>query len=328
MRRTELSSRSRRFATTLSVLTLATAAATCGGDSSGTGPTDPTGPEPSPSGGALETLVASLPAGAGGLEVDAQGNIYTGDFGPTVSQGNGSDVYRVDPTDGSFAVFATGIVGASGNAFDAQGNLLQAGIGSGNLSRIDPDGVVETFATGFTSPVGVTLAANGDVFVANCGANSVSRVSPAGDVTTHAASGLLDCPNGITAASDGNLYVSNFGDGWVVRITPDGTVTRFAEIPGGSNAHILFGNGRLYVAGRARPRLYELSLTGTLTILAGTGTRGISDGPALQATLSIPNDLALSPDGSILYFNDVARTTGGTGVVNPTMIRLVRLATG
>lgn len=97
------------------------------------------------------------------------------------------------------------------------------------------------------------------------------------------------------------------------------------QVPGGRAAHILWGIGRLYVVGRSLPRIYQIDAGGNLTAIAGSGERGLEDGPALEATLSLPNDLALSPDGRILYFNDVATVDGDWRVISPTVVRLVRL---
>lgn len=272
------------------------------------------------------TLTDPIDAGAGGLDVDGQGRIYTGDFGPVINQADGDRVYRVDPADGTVEVFAEGLVGASGNTFDATGSLLQANVGLGTLVRIDAQGAVQPFASGFFAPIGVTVAPGGDVYVNNCGANLISRVDGAGGTSVFAASPLFRCPNGLARGDDGTLYVSNFGDGAVLRVDVNGAVTELATVPGGANAHLLWADGGLYVVGRTVPRIYRLELDGTLTPIAGSGSRGDEDGPALEATLSLPNDLALSPDGSILYFNDVPGGRPSTGAVAPTVIRYVSFA--
>jgi len=121
-------------------------------------------------------------------------------------------------------------------------------------------------------------------------------------------------------ASDGNLYVANFGNGQVLRVEPNGSATTFATLPGNNNGHITFANGVLYVVARSAHRIYQLTLDGELTLLAGTGTRGLWDGAALDARLSLTNDVAVSPDGSILYFNDVVNQTG-SDVISPVVIR-------
>src|SRR5438093_8119236 len=53
----------------------------------------------------------------GGVTVDALGNIYVADFGEIV--------WKITP-EGKREVFASGLYGASGNAIDHEGNLLQS----------------------------------------------------------------------------------------------------------------------------------------------------------------------------------------------------------
>jgi hypothetical protein len=104
----------------------------------------------------VSTLTSSF-NGSGGVAVDQSGNIYVGDFGATLSNGNGTTVTKI-LRDGSLSVFATGVAGASGNAFDSQGNLFQANIAGNRISKITPDGTVTIFATAnIVNPVGVAI---------------------------------------------------------------------------------------------------------------------------------------------------------------------------
>ncbi len=47
-----------------------------------------------------------------------------------------------------------------------------------------------------------------------------------------------------------------------------------------------------------------------MTLFAGSGQRGKDDGDPLKATFSLPNDIAVSPDGKFMYLNAVAPITG------------------
>ena len=132
-------------------------------------------------------------------------------------------------------------------------------------------------------------------------------------------------PETITLGPDGHFYVANFANGDIVRISPTGEATRFATLPGNNNGHIVFGNGVFYVVARGNHQIYELTLEGELTVIAGNGERGLDDGPADKATLSLPNDVALSPDGRILYWNDVGVTGPDPQTLTPTWIRYVEL---
>lgn len=147
---------------------------------------------------------------------------------------------------------------------------------------------------------------------------------------------------GMAVDADGNIYMADFGAALsappgtrVFKITPEGEVSVFAtglvgasgnafdskgDLFQSNNGHITFANGVLYVVARSAHRIYQLTLDGELTLLAGTGTRGLWDGAALDARLSLTNDVAVSPDGSILYFNDVVNQTG-SDVISPVVIR-------
>jgi hypothetical protein len=103
-------------------------------------------------------------------------------------------------------------------------------------------------------------------------------------------------------------------------------VERLATLPGDNNGHLVFGNGVLYVAARGANQIYRVTLDGEVLLLAGSGERGHADGPAATATLSLPNDLALSADGAELYFNEVVPLDDPTGEkLAPTLVRALAL---
>ncbi len=277
--------------------------------------------------GNVYTLTSPIEGGSGGMEVDAEGNVYTADFGATLSQGPpGTRVFRITP-EGDVSVFAEGLQGASGNTMDASGDFYQSNIAGNSISRIAPDGTVAPFATeGLGAPVGLVFDLDGNLMVANCGANTVGRITPDGVHAVFAQDSLLRCPNGLVRDDDGNFYVSNFMNGDVVRIAPDGTLSRLATLPGGNNGHLVFTGDGFYVAARGAHQIYRLELDGSFELVAGSGEHGVDDGPAAEATLSFPNDLALSRDGSILYWNDVAAIVEDGGqTLAPTAVRMMRL---
>lgn len=285
----------------------------------------------------VSTLVLSLD-GSGDLSVGPDGHIYVADFGDTLNNANGTTVSRIS-LNGEVSTFATGLAGASGNEFDASGNLIQANIGGNRVDRIAPDGTVTTIAsTGLQGPVGVAIGADGTIYVANCNGQSIVRLDNGAGVTV-TSGGSLSCPNGLTIDPDGNLYAVNFNNGNVIKVAPDGTQSIFATTPtstfrpSGGNGHITFGNGRLYLVSNASAQVFELSLDGELRVLAGDGTRGHTDGPADQASFSSPNGIALSADGNFLYVNEADSTAGttlnfGTFQLNPSRVRVIQLGDG
>ncbi len=274
---------------------------------------------------AVRTLTASFDAGSGGMDVDAEGNIYMGDFGAALGSAPGTRVYKITP-EGQVSVFASGLVGASGNDFDNEGNLYQSSIQGGIVSKITPDGVVSTFASGFSGPVGIAFDGESNFYVCNCSNHTISKVDMDGNVSLFSASGLLACPNGIDIDENGNLYIANFNSGTIVKITPEGTASSFAVISGNNMGHLLIGGEFIYVIARGNNAIYRVNFQGQASLFAGTGIRGLANGSLDQATFSLPNDMAFSPDGTKIYINDVASfDAASTGIISPVVIREIDL---
>ncbi len=263
--------------------------------------------------------------GSGGIAIDAEGNIYVADFGVALSNANGNQVWKITP-DGVRTEFASGLQGASGNVFDNEGNLLQSNIAGSFVSKITPSGSVSTFVSdGIRGPVGVTVDKDNNVYVSNCGNSTIRKVTPDGTSTSFALGPLFSsCPNGLTIDDDGNLYSGTFTGGRVIKIAPDGTSSLLATLPGRSIGHLAFANGVLYVVSRGNNSIYELTLDGELTKIAGTGARGNADGPALEATFSVPNGIGVSPDGTKIYISSAVPLNGPN--LNPVLIRVIDLS--
>ncbi len=270
-------------------------------------------------------IVTELPIGTGGVEVDANGNVYCSDFGKSLNSPPGTLVYKVTPH-GASSIFASGLRGASGNTFGPDGNFYQSNIGGGSVSVISATGQVSNFVSGMSSPVGLVFDPQGNLYVANCGDNTVKKVDTNGQVTTFASGTLFKCPNGITIDNSGNLYVANFSDSNVIKIDPQGNASVFATFSGGNNGHISFFEDNLYVVARAANQIFRVDLEGNKTLIAGSGTRGHKEGAALQAELSLPNDLMFSHDGKFLYINDSKPITGtpANSDIQPTYLKRMR----
>src|SRR5438552_4713699 len=233
----------------------------------------------------------------GGVTVDALGNIYVADFGEIV--------WKITP-EGKRDVFASGLYGASGNAIDHEGNLLQSNFYGDSIIKIDRKGQAQPFVTsGLSGPVGIAInKQTGDVFVANCRGNSIAKIATDGTVSSFAKSDLFSCPNGISFDREGNLYVVNFRDSKMLKVDPKGIVTPFATISEKGLGHLCFKEDRFYVTAFHSHEIYEVTLDGTVKRILGDGKRGIVDGAAAKARLSFPNGIASSPWGRRLYINE------------------------
>src|SRR5215471_6701711 len=135
----------------------------------------------------------------GGVTIDLVGNIYVADFGDVV--------WKITP-EGERHEYASGFYGASGNAIDNQGNLLQASFYGDSITKVDRLGQTTPFvSSGLHGPVGIAIdRKTGDVYVANCVGNSISKITTDRTVTPFATSELFKCPNGIAFDGTGNLY--------------------------------------------------------------------------------------------------------------------------
>ena len=232
----------------------------------------------------------------GGVTIDRLGFLYVANFRDAV--------WRISP-DGEVTELTRGLYGASGNAVDRRGDLYQANFFADTITRIARTGEVSRFVTeGLDGPVGLAFDSSGALYVCNCQGNSISRVDAEGNAEPFAASELFACPNGIVVGDDDHLYVTNFNNLDIVRVSPAGEAERFVTVPGGAgNAHIASAKGFLYVTKIISNRVVKISGGGEITPLAGTGSPGHDDGPALEATLFRPNGIAASPRGDRLYFN-------------------------
>ena len=133
------------------------------------------------------------------------------------------------------------------------------------------------------SPTSVSIGQDGDFYVADARHNRVTRINDSGDMVMLAGTGTpgydgdlkpairasLNAPNGIAVGWNGDVYIADSG------------------------------NNRIRVVSAA---------TGVIHTVAGTGESGPSDaddavlgdgGPAKQARLSMPMDVAIGPDGDI-----------------------------
>jgi DNA-binding beta-propeller fold protein YncE len=233
----------------------------------------------------------------GGVTADMIGTLYVADFGETV--------WKVTP-EGERTVFASGLYGASGNAIDNDGNLLQSNYYGNSITRIDRRGEAKPFVThGLRGPVGITInRQTGDIYVANCSGNYLAKVSTDGTATPFAKSDLFRCPNGISIDPQGNLYTVNFRNNQMLKIDPHGAVAPFATLSQKGLGHLCFRDDRFFVTAYASHEIYEVKLDGTARRILGNGEPGIVDGTGSKARLSFPNGIACNPWGKRLYINE------------------------
>ena len=234
----------------------------------------------------------------GGVAVDSLGNLYVADFGEIV--------WKITP-EHERREFSAGLYGASGNAIDKAGTLLQSNFYADSVVQIDRKGIAQPFVSrGLHGPVGIAIAKNGEVYVANCRGNTIAKIAADGSAALFARSEVFRCPNGIAFDRAGNLYALNFRDNQMFKIDPQGVVAPFAKVSAKGLGHLCFKDDRFYVTAFESHEIYEVTLSGTVTRILGNGERGMVDGAGDQARLSFPNGIACHPWVRKLYVNEYA----------------------
>jgi uncharacterized protein (TIGR03437 family) len=207
-------------------------------------------------------------------------------------------------------------------------------------------------------PVGVAYDSAGNLYIADQGSNRIRKVSTSGTITTYAGNGAsrsagdggsatlasLNAPGGVAVDSSGNVYVSEVEGFRIRKITTAGTIYTIAGTgtfgstgDGGlatkANLGTITGlaldaSGNLYFSETSASKVRQVSPSGILTTVAGTGSPGFSGdgGPASLANLNFPNGLTFGKDGT-LYIADVGnnriravRTAGVTISASPSQL--------
>src|SRR4249919_667262 len=194
----------------------------------------------------------------------------------------------------------------------------------------------------------------GNINVSQFSANRIRKISAAGVVTTLiggttgfsgdgglAVNAAMDRPDGLALDTSGNLYFSDRGNRRVRKIAPNGVITTVAGngnavfsgdngaavnagLPGPAGL-VVDGNGNLYIADMVNHRVRKVTLGGTITTVAGTGTPGYSGdfAAATSALLAAPTDVDMDAAGNLYitdFGNQAVRKVATNGVINTVFV--------
>jgi sugar lactone lactonase YvrE len=198
----------------------------------------------------------------------------------------------------------------------------------------------------FNNPLGVAADSLGNVYVADSANNMIRKITPSGLVSTFAgslnpgsANGMdsaasFNHPTGVALDGSGNLYVADYGNSLIRKISPTGMVSTLAGVNGnagstnGPAASATFnhpmgvavdGAGNVYVADYLNNMIREISSSGVVSTLAGTGMAGSANGAGAVATFNNPTGVAVDLAGNVYVadlLNNLIREISPSGIVS------------
>jgi sugar lactone lactonase YvrE len=198
---------------------------------------------------------------------------------------------------------------------DGAGYLFIADLA--RIRKVSPDGIIATVVgkdkdgfSGDGGPAtdaqlsyagGVAVDRAGTLFIADTNNRRIRRVSTSGIITTVAGNGTYGF------SGDGGLATS-------AQLSVGGSD------PSAMGGLAFDGAGNLFIADTHNHRVRKVSPSGTITTIAGNGTRGFSGdaGPAASAQLRFPNGVAVDDRGNLFiadYGNSRIRKVFPSGVI-------------
>ena len=236
------------------------------------------------------------------VALDADGNLY-------IADAINRRIRRVDPSGTISTIAGTGVEGYTGDggpaveaqlsfpaslAVDAEGNLFIAEYFDHRIRRVDSSGII------------TSIAGTGEEGFSGDGGPAVEA--------------QLASPRGVAVDADGNLYIADSRNRRIRKVDADGNISTFAgggdrsgdggpavqaQLRSPSGVAVDAG-GNLYIAVTTNSTLRRVDPSGTIATIAGAGRWGFSGdgGPATQAHLAAPSDVAVDAAGN-LYIADI-----------------------
>ncbi len=144
----------------------------------------------------------------------------------------------------------------------------------------DTDGPALTQAL-FNNPHGIAVDKHGKLYIADRWNHKIRVMDiQTGQVSTLAGTGQI-------GADDGPGNVARFYEPWGITCDEDGTV---------------------YVADTKNYLIRKIDTLGNVTTIAGTGSFGVQDGPALSSRFAEPSGIVLAPDGNLYICDHIGHT--------------------
>ncbi len=202
----------------------------------------------------------------------------------------------------------------------------------------------------FSRITGLAFAPDGALYLADNDNYRIRKVDDNGIVTTVAGNGIfgnvgfggpateasIGQPRDVAFSNDGNLYIADPFHHRVLRVGPDGIISAYAGTgvagyngedmpateaqlrnPWGVGTDL---EGNVYVAEPGNSRVRMVMPNGLIRTVAGTGVAGYQGdgGPAVNAQLRSPNDVAIGPDGKLYIadYSGIVRVVSSDGIIS------------
>nr|WP_297918853.1 cadherin domain-containing protein [uncultured Allomuricauda sp.] len=271
-------------------------------------------------GGTVSTLAGSTQGNTDGTGTAAQFNsprgIYTLSNGDIYVVDNANKAIRRITSSGVVSTVFTGLrfVSPRDIVIDGSDNIYVSDTGAHVIFKFEPGptifgspSYIESVLAGqrgtsgyvddtgadarLNAPRGMDIDSNGNIYVADTGNSTVRRITPSGEVTTIVTSGL-STPEDVALTPGGSVYVSDSGNNSVGVVRSNGTISRTA---GGlsSPAGIVINSTDIFVVSNTTNRILKIATANqnAVSVIAGVGSLGDTDGPTNQASFRNPVDI-------------------------------------
>ncbi|MGA2168591.1 MAG: gluconolaconase [Terracidiphilus sp.] len=239
--------------------------------------------------------------------VSRSGMIYATISGPRGKQTPVS-VVRVSP-DGRGTPFVTGILNATGLAFNPEGDLFVTSRAEGNVYHIDPSGESTIYAEGMGVATGAVFDLQGNLFVGDR-SGTIFKIDPERQIFVYATLEPSPAAYHLALNAEGVLFVTapalNSNDAiWIV--DTHGQAAVWYRGLGRPHGLALSRDGDVYVAAclHGRRGLVRITPAGDATlVLAGPNLVGVAFSPlgtTILATNEAVYDVDLGVEGLTLF---------------------------
>ena len=253
----------------------------------------------------VETML-SFPTITDGMDVDAEGNLYTtsgGLAGNTVGQFNLElDVFVPG--------YINGLYGPTDVDFLNDSILIITNYDIGIMSSYNFNTTeLVTIAEGLDGPAGIATNEEGEIYVTNWGGpptyngHTITKISPSGESWVYIDSELLYRPQAITYNHEQTLIVHS---NWkLYKIQESDSTLHFWTDLGAGVANMVFRekDSCIYGTSVGSHQILKIDILGNVEVFAGSSV-GYEDGEVSDAKFTSPLGITFSPGEDTLYVSE------------------------